>query len=153
MSERIPPGSRVVVGVDGSGPSKHALRWAACMARVTGARLHAVTAWHLPSTYGMSYVPSSVDFARNAEKMLTETVDEVFGAERPADLVLDVYEGVPSRVLLRAGQGAEMIVVGSRGHGAVASLLLGAVSRGVAEHAPCPVLVVHGDQQPPEVRP
>jgi nucleotide-binding universal stress UspA family protein len=60
-----------------------------------------------------------------------------------------VSEGGAAKVLLDTSQGAIMTVVGSRGHGGFAGLLLGSVSANVAEHASCPVLVIHGDQAPP----
>ncbi len=142
---------RVVVGVDGSEQSKRALKWAASYARATGARLDAVAAWQFPVGYGWGAVPSDWRPGLDMEKVLSQTVDEVFGDERPADMRLAVHEGNAAKVLLEEGKGALMVVVGSRGHGGFAGLLLGSVSASVAEHATCPVLVVHGDRNPPEV--
>ena len=65
---------------------------------------------------------------------------------------LVVREGGAAKVLLEASEGAVMLVVGSRGHGGFAGLLLGSVSANVAEHAGCPVFIVHGDQPPPPAR-
>jgi hypothetical protein len=59
------------------------------------------------------------------QKMLTAMVDEVFGADRPADLELIIREGYPAAVLRELGEGALMVVVGTRGHGGFAGLLLG----------------------------
>jgi nucleotide-binding universal stress UspA family protein len=135
----------IVVGVDGSEPSKQALRWAVKVAAPFGARLVAVAAWDYPSTYGWAAWPVDWDLAKDTQKLLTETVDEVFGADRPADLELLVHQGGASAVLLKESAGALMLIVGSRGHGGFAGLLLGSVSANVAEHAKCPVLVVHGE--------
>lgn len=140
---------RVVVGVDGSDQSKQALRWAARIAQATGARIDAVAAWQFPVGYGWGAVPYDWSPGLDMEKVLTETVDAVFGDRRPEDLRLAVHEGNPAKVLLEESQGALMVVVGSRGHGGFAGLLLGSVSASVAEHAPCPVLVIHGDSEPP----
>jgi nucleotide-binding universal stress UspA family protein len=82
------------------------------------------------------------------EKVLTDTVDATFGADRPAELKLTVAEGPPAAVLVDRSAGALMLVVGSRGHGGFMGLLLGSISANVAEHASCPVLVVHGNQLP-----
>lgn len=139
---------RIVVGVDGSLPSQQALRWAAQLAAMSGAHLEAVAAWDYPSMYGWAPGPEW-DPAADAEKGLTASVDEVFGASRPADMRLTVQEGYPAKVLLDASDGALMLIVGSRGHGGFAGILLGSVSASVAEHATCPVLVIHGDQAPP----
>jgi nucleotide-binding universal stress UspA family protein len=139
---------RVVVGIDGSEQSKQALRWAAHFAKATGAQLEAVAAWQYPFGYGWSAVPVEWSPEQDTEKILTATIDEVMGADRPADMVLEVLDGNPAKVLITRGKGAQMIVVGSRGHGGFAGLLLGSVSSSVAEHATCPVLVVHGEVIP-----
>jgi nucleotide-binding universal stress UspA family protein len=80
---------------------------------------------------------------------LDDTVQAVFGDQPPPELHREAREGGAAKVLLDVSQGATMLVVGSRGHGGVAGLLLGSVSANVAEHAPCPVLIIHGDQPPP----
>jgi nucleotide-binding universal stress UspA family protein len=141
---------RIVVGVDGSEPSKQALRWARRMAAGAGARLEAVIAWQYPvlTGWGPGAIPLDYDLAQTMDKVLTDTVDATFGADRPADLKLTVMEGHPVSVLLSRSAGALMLVVGSRGHGGFVGLLLGSISASVAEHAECPVLVVHGDQLP-----
>lgn len=143
--------ARIVVGVDGSGHSRDALQWAAHLARVFGARLHAVAAWEYPPALGWSVAPDDWDPAADAQKVLQENMAEVFGNEPPAGLELLVHEGGAAKVLIDASMGAAMLVVGSRGHGGFAGLLLGSVSANVAEHAPCPVLIIHGDQAPPPV--
>jgi nucleotide-binding universal stress UspA family protein len=140
---------RIVVGVDGSRPSRQALRWGAHLAATFGAGLDAVGAWDFPPSYGWSAVPSDWDPARDMRKVLDETIDEVFGDQPPAGLRRLVSEGGAAKVLLDASRGAIMLVVGSRGHGGFAGLLLGSVSANVAEHSSCPVLVIHGDQAPP----
>lgn len=146
--EAHPP--RIVVGVDGSTQSRTALRWASWLAADTDARIEAVTAWQFPIStgWGGAAVPMNFDPEQDMQKVLTETVDATFGADRPAGMQLSVREGHPARVLLECSTGALMLVVGSRGHGGFAGLLLGSVSAHVAEHAGCPVLVVHGDRLP-----
>ena len=142
---------KVVVGVDGSNCSKIALRWAAQLAKQYGAQLEAVSAWHFPVGYGIVMAPnfSPGDLA---EKALTETVDEVFGSDRPADMWLAVRPGAAAQVLVEQSEDALLLVVGSRGRGGFAGLRLGSVSSSVAAHAGCPVLVVHGDRIPSEVQ-
>jgi nucleotide-binding universal stress UspA family protein len=140
---------RIVVGVDGSSSSGQALRWGASLAAMMGARLEAVTAWDFPAGYGFASFPQDWDPAGDMRKVLDETVRAVFGDHAPAGLQRQVREGGAAMVLIEASQGAIMLVVGSRGHGGFAGLLLGSVSANVAEHASCPVLVIHGDQGPP----
>jgi nucleotide-binding universal stress UspA family protein len=150
VQETVP--ARIVVGIDGSEESKQALRWARDLALAIDARVEAVAVWQYPPTYGWTYLPTEWNPADDMDKVLTTCVDEVFGPHRPARVELIVREGQPSSVLVEASKGATMLVVGSRGHGGFAGLLLGSVSSAVAEHATCPVLVVHGDQAFPGPR-
>jgi len=142
-------GPFVVVGIDGSEESQHALLWARALAVPLHAQVKAVAVWHLPYGYGAVAVPGDWNPKQDMEELLFETVTEVVGSQVPHDLHLVVREGNPAKELLDAAEGAAMIVVGSRGHGGFAGMLLGSVSSHVAEHATCPVLVVHGDLQPP----
>lgn len=148
----------VVVGVDGSEPSKHALRWALFLAQATDRTVEAVAVWEPLMNYGwlgagFAYMPPDWNPVDIAEEALGATVDEVFAEHRPPELELTVLEGNPAQVLLERSTGARMLVVGSRGHGGFAGLLLGSVSTACTAHAICPVLVLHGNATPPPVRP
>lgn len=149
-----PVRDRVVVGVDGSEPSQHALRWARFLAAATGgATMEAVVGWQSAASYSLGdpgMMPiAGWDPAKDAQTIATETLAEVFGEHRPPSLQVTIREGRAAKVLLDVSVGARMLVVGSRGHGGFAGLLLGSVSAACAEHATCPVLVVHGDTPPP----
>lgn len=141
MSEAADARPRIVVGVDGSEPSKLALRWAARIAAAEGAYVEAIMAWQIPTLAYASMEPI-VGMHDAMEQALMETVDEVFDGQRPADMQLHTFQGGGAPVLLDASQGALMVVVGNRGRGGFAGLLLGSVSAKLAEHAECPVLVV-----------
>jgi nucleotide-binding universal stress UspA family protein len=136
---------RIVVGVDGSRGSRAALRWALGQARLTGATVEAIAAWQSPAMAGYSYgwMPTPYDgdiVAASADKVLAETVADLAGA--PDRTRTTVTEGPPAQVLLNAAAGADMLVVGSRGHGAFAGMLLGSVSQHCIQHAPCAVVVI-----------
>jgi nucleotide-binding universal stress UspA family protein len=133
----------IVVGVDGSESSKLALRWAARIARAENAQIDVLGAWEWPHAYGWAAIPVEYSPKLDMEKVLNEAVDEVFETQRPVDLRIAALEGDPARLLIALSKQALLIVVGSRGHGGFAGLLLGSVSTKVAEHAHCPVLVVH----------
>jgi len=139
---------RIVVGVDNSAGSAHALRWALAYARQTGGSVEAVTAWQVPAMYAYAYgwTPTGIDDAgiiRYAEKSLTETVTQALGAEdNPVAVTTRVIDGPAAQVLLTAGKGAELLVLGSRGHGAFAGMLLGSVSQHCVQHAACPTVVI-----------
>ena len=139
----------IVVGVDGSTHSERALEWGARLTATYGIDLVAVSAWDYPAAVGWASVPDDWHPDQDMAKVLDETLDKVFGKDRPAGLRTLVQEGGAAKVLLDASKGAVMLIVGSRGHGGFAGLLLGSVSANVAEHAPCPVLVVHRNQSPP----
>ena len=148
MSNNPTPQMRthVIVGVDGSGPSKAALRWAVRMAPVVNGSIVAVLAWEYPNSFSWAMpFPSEYNPKEDAKKALEATILDVFGEERPDHLTAEVYEGSASSGLLSASKDAAMLVVGSRGHGGFAGLLLGSVSAACAEHAVCPVLVIHGE--------
>ena len=130
---------RIVVGVDGSAASADALRWAARQARLTGATLEAVTAWSYPTTYGFPVI-ANVDWEHEASTALDQAVEAALGKD--ADVTRRVVEGHAAQVLAEAAQGADLLVVGSRGHGGFTGLLLGSVGEHAATHAPCPVVVV-----------
>jgi len=134
---------RIVVGVDGSESSKAALRWAIRQARLTGCSVDAVTAWRYPSTYGLAPLgDQGADLESDASKDLTAALNEVSGLEPDVPVRPQVSEGRAGDVLLRAARGADLLVVGNRGHGEFASALLGSVSLYCVLHAHCPVLIL-----------
>lgn len=135
---------KIVVGVDGSEGSKNALRWAAGIAAAIGARILAVSVVDEPSTYGWSSLPPLSPPHPQIETKLRQTVDEVFGSQRPDGLAMEICQGSVAATLMALGNDADLLVVGSRGLGGMAGLLLGSVSARVAEYASCPVVVVHG---------
>jgi nucleotide-binding universal stress UspA family protein len=136
---------RIVVGVDGSASSLDALRWATRQAALTGAELVAVTAWHFPPTYGGYPMVAEGDWKANADVILDTAVKEALG-EVPTQLGRRVVEGHPVTVLLAAAAGADLLVLGTRGHGGFAGMLLGSVSEHLVAHAPCAVVVVRDGQ-------
>jgi nucleotide-binding universal stress UspA family protein len=135
---------RIVVGVDGSDSSADALRWASTQARLTGAELTAVMSWELPTSYAWGPVMDDTDWEADARTALEQTITGTLDADDAAKVQRSVVRGHPARALLDASAGAGLLVVGSRGHGGFAGLLLGSVSQHVITHATCPVLVVHG---------
>ncbi|MEU2398134.1 universal stress protein [Streptomyces pseudogriseolus] len=133
---------RIVVGVDGSPSSRQALRWAARQAALTGGTVPALT-----SSLGW-LPPSSGDeeaLEARAREDLTPCVEETLGAHPSADVRTKVRYGTPASVLLRAARDASLLVVGSRGLGGFAGLLLGSVAQHCVQHAACPVVVVRED--------
>lgn len=141
---------RIVVGVDGSGPSGHALSWAAEEARLRGATLEAVCAYHMPagwfgwdgSTSVVSVPVAMEDLERHATETLERSVAEMLGDHAGLDLVTTASMGPPADVLIEASSRADLLVVGNRGHGDLGSVLLGSVGMHCVHHAPCPVVVV-----------
>jgi len=138
---------RIVVGVDGSPSSGAALRWAVRQADLTGAHVHAVIAWSIPVTYGPMPVPRLwTDWSGIARSTLEESLRATLG-DRAGDVKAEVVEGGAALVLLEAARDADLVVVGSRGHGGFVGLLLGSVAQHVTTHARCPVVVVHDREE------
>jgi nucleotide-binding universal stress UspA family protein len=140
-------GGRIVVGVDGSPSSKAALAWAVRQSQLTGASVEAVIAWQYPVLAGgMAFAPLWVlegsDLSVLAENVLTDAVEETVASDDRVRIRSTVREGDAARVLLETANGADLLVVGSRGHGGLAEALLGSVSQHCVHHARCPVVIV-----------
>jgi nucleotide-binding universal stress UspA family protein len=135
----------IVVGIDGSELSQAALRWAAQEAHRRGVGLQVVTCWSYPMMPWGPYQPplSSQDFDAQARELAEREVDEVLGPDRGSlDVQIATLQGAASLRLLDYDGAADMIVVGSRGRGGFAGLLLGSVGQHLAEHARCPVVII-----------
>lgn len=144
------PEHLIVVGVDGSEASKDALRWAAGQAELTGATLNAMTAWDVPmGGYGLAIpVPLDLNLASDSRRVLDQAIAQTLGENGAAKVWTTVIEGHPAVELLKAAETAELLVVGSRGHGAFTGMLLGSVSEHCVSHSPCPVVVVRHSAHP-----
>jgi len=149
MSTPSGTGHRIVVGVDGSQAAREALAWAVRQAELTGASIDAVIAWHNPVVIGgMPYGPLAVleesDFGRFAAITLDNSIRAVVGADSAVSLRPVIQEGNAAQVLVDAADGADLLVVGSRGHGGFAEALLGSISQHCVHHARCPVVIIRG---------
>ncbi|HEY9373734.1 universal stress protein [Streptomyces sp.] len=135
---------RVVVGVDGSPASYEALRWAVRHARQIGATVDVVATYDVPGAVGRSAPPVAAAFDEEEARLaLAEKIRTVVPQTGEVPMVEHVVRGSnPAKVLIAASAGAELLVVGSRGRGGFASLLLGSVSQQCAVHASCPVVIV-----------
>jgi nucleotide-binding universal stress UspA family protein len=142
--------TKIVVGVDGSPSSRAALRWAVRQAVLTGGTVDAVMAWRIPMILRTSaWAPIYVDEATSLEKDARTTLDAVVGNEvQSADSPLvtaRVVNGNPAQVLQEAAASADLLVLGSRGHGSFADALLGSVGQHCVHHALCPVLIMRDE--------
>jgi nucleotide-binding universal stress UspA family protein len=146
--------SRIVVGVDGSDGARRALEWAVAEARLRDARLVAVHSWELPPL-GISAgpfdppTPLDPDLMQRVASAARELLDRELDAVDLSGLEVDKLAEPrnPADALLEAAREADLLVVGTRGHGGFTGLLLGSVSQQVSNHAPCPVVIVpHSDK-------
>jgi nucleotide-binding universal stress UspA family protein len=141
----------IVVGIDHSAGAKAALRFALEEARLRKATLRVVHAWqygYIGATGLEGFFPAAggelEDFRQGAAAALDEALREVVADQDDVAIERRVDQGVPAAVLVEESHGAELLVVGSRGHGGFAQLLLGSVSQQCAQHASCPVVIVRG---------
>lgn len=147
MSDRVHESGTIVVGVDGSAPSQRALEWALRQAEATGAIVVAVRAWTVPTGYGTGALTvPGVQWHADAEKSLEAAVALTSGERLEVPVRRLVAEGHPVTVLLAQAKGADLLVVGSRGHGGFVGAMIGSVSRHVVNHAPCPVVVIRDEE-------
>jgi nucleotide-binding universal stress UspA family protein len=144
--------SIIVVGVDGSAGSAKALRFALKEARLRGAEVKAVGAWHVPAAaYETGWVPISVDptdYEKIARAALEKTLADAGAADADVSVTSVVHEGNAADVLIAEARVADLLVVGSRGLGGFKGLLLGSVSQQCAHHATCPVAIVPNGSGP-----
>jgi nucleotide-binding universal stress UspA family protein len=137
---------RIVVGIDDSDGARAALRWAVAWAAHEEAEVEAVRAFDSEVAWidvGTPHQERWVEQATaTAVAELARVVDDVTAGDRSVTVHQVVEEGAPARVLLDRAKDADLLVVGTRGRGGFAGLLLGSVSQRCAEHGPCPVAVV-----------
>ncbi|MGZ4334627.1 MAG: universal stress protein [Gaiellaceae bacterium] len=138
----------IVVGVDGSPGSQHAVRWAAEEARLRKARLRAVFAWESPVQVigGSGWLVPDTEMIEEYAGLMQQRLDEALEplADELAGIEVErvAIHGPPASVLIEAAREAIQLVVGTRGHGGFVGLLLGSVSQQCSSHAPCPVVIV-----------
>lgn len=145
----------IVVGVDGSEASLEALGFALNEARIRGGEVKAVNAWHVPAVvYEVGWTAAPIDlseFPKLAEASLDKSLDDAGVAGSGVTVTRVVREGQAADILCEEANGADLLVVGSRGLGGFRGLLLGSVSQQCANHAPCPVVIIPHErhEQPP----
>ena len=146
----------IVVGVDRSASAKAALRFALEEARLRRARVRVVHAWQFRPPYGRSMGIAGVPlvfgadldaYSRAAASELDAIVAEAAPGAGGFGIEKRVEQGDPATVLIDQSRDADLLVVGSRGHGGFASLLLGSVSQVCAQYAACPVVIVRDRSQ------
>ncbi|WP_051804233.1 universal stress protein [Streptomyces griseus] len=133
---------RIVVGFDGSPHADEALAWGVRQARLTGAQVEVVMAVEVPRTL---YEAVRFDPFEGAAKVLNAGIDRAVGPDDEVTVVPRILSRDPANALLDLAEGADLLVVGSRGLGTFEGALLGSVSRRCAQHAPCPVVVIRSD--------
>ena len=136
----------IVVGIDGSEGGNAALEFAAHEAAAHQARLRVITAWQIPNAvYAGGFMPPANlnDAAQqDAEARVKEAADRAAELEPSVYCEHEAIQGHPAEVLTNESRDASLVVVGSRGRGEFASLLLGSICHQVAQHARCAVVIV-----------
>jgi len=141
----------IIVGIDGSAHSLKALEWAITEAAIRHAPLTVLTVHQAVAGYFAAPVqyPGDQDLTDQAREVAQKETDDILGkvgeGSRLPSVTVRAVNGLPAEELLRASAGADMLVVGSRGAGGFARLLLGSVSTQVTHHAHCPVVVIPAD--------
>ena len=142
-------GKRIVVGLDGSDESRSVLRWAVAEAAIWDAELDVVHAWDfpvgiVPPPINLTYPAAIEALEKSAGALLDAEVEavRVHTGPSPRQVETILVRETATRALLETAKGADLLVVGSRGHGGFNGLLLGSVSNQCVHHAPCPVTVV-----------
>ena len=136
----------IVVGVDGSGHSRKALEWAAAEAATHGAALTVLVVHQaVRDVYGrVSHYEEDADLTEQAKEAARVETEQVLSGldDKPASVTVTGAHGLPVEVLIEASKDADLLVLGRRGAGGFARLMMGSVSDQVSRHAHCPVLIV-----------
>ncbi|AMM20993.1 hypothetical protein AX769_13690 [Frondihabitans sp. PAMC 28766] len=143
------PVGAIVVGYDTSASSLAAVRRGISLATDLHRDLRVVLAWTMPVSFS-GFPFTSWSPQEDAQQMLAHLAGMLFPQGAPAFFSAVSVEGEAARVLINESKGAEMLLVGSRGHGGFAGLLLGSVSSACAEHAMCPVLIMRASVDEPQ---
>jgi len=138
----------IVVGVDGSGHSQQVLEWAVKEAGARNASLTVLTVWQVagnhwtgnPETYPEDQ--AATERMRQAAEEATRKAVDAAGAPGPASVTVRAVSGIASQELISASNDADLVIVGSRGGGGFARLMLGSTSNQVAAHSAAPVVVI-----------
>lgn len=140
---------RILVGLDGSGSSLRALEWAISMSRCSGAEIIAVYVW-APSSHGVAGFNIDAKEARREARVMFEYTwcAPLKQANLPYRMIFTEGNAVPRLMALAVEEQADLIVVGSRGLGGFAELLVGSVTQQLVTHARVPVVVVPGPYRP-----
>lgn len=133
----------ILVGIDGSPSSRSALDWAARQASLAREPLLAIMTWEWPHDLGFAPpLPHDYDPVADARHVLDEAVQAARAAHPEVEIRSSVTQGRAAAALVEASRDASLLVVGSRGHGGFAGMLLGSVSQHCVTNAHCPVVVV-----------
>jgi nucleotide-binding universal stress UspA family protein len=138
----VAPRQLIVVGVDGSSGSTEALRWAMRQASATAAEVIVVAVWEVPTALGYALSDDAVDWAAHAREIIDNAMAEAGRCQLSVTVTARIVRGHVGTVLVEESRGADLLVVGSRGHGMAVGMLLGSVSEYCVHHAACPVVVV-----------
>lgn len=132
---------KIVVGVDGSDQSRAAMDWAVQESKLRKGELQALTAWNFPyisDAFGTAW--DYEIFQKDAQAILEAELERV--KNQDVAITGRIVEGNPASALIEASRDADLVVVGSRGHGGFTGMMLGSVSHQTIHHAHCPVLVI-----------
>ena len=140
---------RIVVGVDGSEGGRRALRWAIREAAARGGTVQAVIAWRWDSLDRPPYTASRADEEKQrSQNVVDHEIASIPGFERAGvAIAFEVAEGRPADVLSAAARSADLLVLGSHGHGRMRHTVLGSVSEECIREASCPVVVLPVGQE------
>jgi len=142
FARRSPRTGRIVVGIDGSESGRQALDRAVVIANALNTNLELIATWRLDNGFA-SFGSPKFSPESDAKEIVAAAASATFGGIVPDWVSTRSAPGNAANVLIDASRGADMLILGSRGHGGMTGLLLGSVSSACAERAHCPVLIIH----------